>query len=253
MTSINYIKNLYIYRVILNIIQLICEYLTIAKHSIIQYAPNIVKDEIIYFDFETTGLNPFHDKIIEYSFMIDDDTENTFISELVNPETKMEKKITEITGIHPDMLENKKNINTHIEKIYNFISGVYNKSCFYSEKKYLVAHNATTFDKIFLNRELNCFKTRTQLAHKRSPYLKNIYYIDSLLLARKIIPGLYSYSLKSLCKEFNISPGTHRALDDVIALKNVFERLLNILSKNMNVSVYYLKENPGIILDYIEY
>ena len=36
---------------------------------------NIVKyfyddsEQIIYFDFETTGLNPFYDKIIEYAFL----------------------------------------------------------------------------------------------------------------------------------------------------------------------------------------
>ena len=31
--------------------------------SIIEREPNVM-----YFDFETTGLNPFHDKIIEYAF-----------------------------------------------------------------------------------------------------------------------------------------------------------------------------------------
>jgi DNA polymerase III alpha subunit (gram-positive type) len=183
--------------------------------------------------------------------MIDDDTDNTYISELVNPETKMEKKITEITGIHPDMLEKKRNINHHIEKIFNFISGVYNTSIFNTDNKFLVAHNATTFDKIFLMRELNTFKTSRH--NRTKPYLKNIHFIDSLLLARKVLPGLYSYSLKSLCKYFNVSPGTHRALDDVIALKTIFERLIILMSNETNISVHYLKEHPQIILDYIEY
>jgi len=26
-------------------------------------------NDLIYFDFETTGLNPYHDKIIEYAFI----------------------------------------------------------------------------------------------------------------------------------------------------------------------------------------
>ena len=222
------------------------------RDNIIKYNSNHMSNEIIYFDFETTGLNPYHDKIIEYSFMIDDDNDNTNISELVNPETKMEKKITDITGIHPDMLENKKNIKYHIEQIYNFISGTYNPSCLYTDKKYLVAHNATTFDKIFLMRELNAFKN-TCGDNKNIPYLKNIHFIDSLLLSRKVIPGLYSYSLKSLSKHFSVSPGTHRALDDVIALKNIFEKLLSLMSHKTNTTVHYLKENPQIILDYIEY
>ena len=27
------------------------------------------KEKVIYYDFETTGLNQYHDKIIEYAFM----------------------------------------------------------------------------------------------------------------------------------------------------------------------------------------
>jgi DNA polymerase III alpha subunit (gram-positive type) len=221
------------------------------RDNIIKYNGNRKQNELIYFDFETTGLNPYHDKIIEYAFMIEDDSENTYISELVNPETKIEKKITDITGIHPDMLENKKNINEHITPIYNFISGVYNPSCLYNDKKFLVAHNAITFDKIFLMRELNTHYCSV-FPTKNKPYLDNIMFIDSLLLARKIIPGLYSYSLRALSKHFNVSSGTHRALDDVFALKNIFDRLLIILSGNLNISVDYLKENPQIIIDYIE-
>ena len=29
---------------------------------------NLNKEQLIYYDFETTGLNIFHDKIIEYAF-----------------------------------------------------------------------------------------------------------------------------------------------------------------------------------------
>ena len=54
--------------------------------------------------------------------MIQDDDE-TEISDIVDPEEKIEKKITDITGIHPDMFEGKENIDQHIQKIYNFING----------------------------------------------------------------------------------------------------------------------------------
>jgi len=224
------------------------------KDRLIKYNSNYKKNEIIYFDFETTGLNPYHEKIIEYSFMIDDDNDTTEISGLVNPETKMDKKITDITGIHPDMLKNKQNIKYHIEKIYNFISGVYNPSWLYTDKKYMVAHNAITFDKIFLMRELNTFKnSRIESENKNIPYLDNLYFIDSLLLARKVLPGLYSYSLKSLAKYFNVPAGTHRASDDVVALKTIFLRLLDLMRDQTNISVYELKANPEFIIDYINY
>ena len=59
--------------------------------------------DLIYFDFETTGLNPYHDKIIEYAFIQEEDEtydindkdsykNNTYITELINPNQKFEKK-----------------------------------------------------------------------------------------------------------------------------------------------------------------
>ena len=74
-----------------------------------------------------------------------------------------------------------------------------------TEKKYLVAHNALVFDRIFLLESLKNLKKTS----KQKITFDNIYFIDSLLLARKLIPGLYSYSIKSLSKHFNVSNGTH--------------------------------------------
>ena len=47
-------------------------------------------EETIYYDFETTGLNPFNNKVIEYAFLREDSSE--LISSLIDPETKFEKK-----------------------------------------------------------------------------------------------------------------------------------------------------------------
>ena len=43
----------------------------------------VENEQIIFYDFETTGLNPFRHKIIEYAFMKDTDD---YISSLINPE-----------------------------------------------------------------------------------------------------------------------------------------------------------------------
>ena len=48
--------------------------------------------ETIYFDFETTGLNPFHAKVIDYAFI--QESSDKFVESLVNPKTKFEKIIT---------------------------------------------------------------------------------------------------------------------------------------------------------------
>ena len=113
-------------------------------------------NDIIYFDFETTGLNPYIDKIIEYSFILENNEDydpndeesfkdNTYISSLVNPRCKFEKKISEITGIHPDMLMKETTIKKHILYINGFIN--YEKK---NRNIYLIAHNCDSFDKLFL-------------------------------------------------------------------------------------------------------
>ena len=42
---------------------------------------------IIYYDFETTGLNQFHDKITEYCFLKENPSQD-MIQSLVNPQKK---------------------------------------------------------------------------------------------------------------------------------------------------------------------
>ena len=56
------------------------------------------------------------------------DGEETYIESLVNPRTKFEKVITDITGIHPEEgSEDKLTIKNHIPTIYHFINANYRK------------------------------------------------------------------------------------------------------------------------------
>ena len=245
--TLNYLKNQYVFRIFCNIFTMISEYFITLKKYMVQYAPYTIKDEVIYFDFETTGLNPYHNKIIEYCFLIEDDDESQ-ISDIIDPEEKIEKKITDITGIHPDMFENKQNINNHIMTIYNFINGTYQNSIFRTDKKYLVAHNANGFDSIFLERELS----KAKLINKNIT-TKNFVYVDTLLLARKLLPELKSHSLSSLAKHFKVNEGTHRATSDVLCLKNVYIHLLKELGNNYNLPYTYYSEYPQEVVNYYSF
>lgn len=247
-TTINYLKNLYISRVIMNILEFISIKYNDFKHKFIQFSPNIVKDETIYYDFETTGLNPYHDKIIEYCFMVEDGTNYKYIESIVNPECKIEKKITDITGIHPDMFENQESIFYHIPKIYHFISENINNSVFNVKRSFLIAHNNTVFDKIFLEKELYNYKK-----NHIDINLNNIYHIDSLLLSRKLLPELKSHSLLSLSKHFQISKGTHRAKSDVTCLREIYINLLKIMARQNNLPYTYFLENPEFVYKFTSY
>ena len=200
-------------------------------------------EEVVYFDFETTGLNPYHDEIIEYSFLVDDgEDDETNINSLVNPEMKFEKKITDITGIHPEELENQDTIDKHLARIYHFVDGEHTKQILGKKFPdiYLVAHNCHGFDEIFLRRNFG-------VSNKFN--ISNWKFIDSLMLARKLLPNLRSYSLDSLCNHFGTDKGSHRALDDTKALKQVFHKLVEIMAKEKRITKQYLLDHPQLILD----
>lgn len=190
------------------------------------------KEQLIFYDFETTGLNPFTSKIIEYAFM---KSEDDFISSLVDPQTKFEFKITQITGIYPDDIVDKPTILKKMEEILRYILEE-------NTDTYLVAHNNDGFDKWFLKCILNDY---TDIEFSRFKY------IDTLILAKMLIPTLRSFSMKTLCQHFDIELSAHRAYNDTNALRQVYDRLLEILSDRMFVSVEELKKNPSIVYDYI--
>ena len=196
--------------------------------------------ETIYFDFETTGLNPFHAKVIDYAFIQESTSE--FVDSLVNPNTKFEKIITDITGIHPDELKDKQTMVSHSIIITTFLKDCQKTHPF--TKLFLVAHNNDGFDKFFLER---IFKITKQNTHT----ISNYYYIDSLLLAKKLFPRLKSYSLSNLSKHFSVKEGTHRALSDTKCLQLVYYSLLEELASQTTVTKDHYLENPEQVYNYI--
>ena len=212
---------------------------------------------IIYFDFETTGLNPYHEKIIDFCFLkeplmnncneseINDIIESEFIlndicfASLVDPQKQLSSKIIEITKISNEMVKGKPFIEDMVESICEYINKDYGTI-------YLLAHNCHGFDQIFLE--------RTMRENEIDPQSQNWKFIDTLLLAKKLKPEMYSYSLKTLCKYYNITEGTHRALSDCVALRLVYMRLLDNLSKKYFDGLYTrddLLKNPQIVYEFL--
>ena len=211
----------------------------------------------IYFDFETTGLNPYHSKIIDFCFLkepLTSDIDDSFIndinkhansdfilnenyfSSLVNPEEKLKSKITEITNITSDMLVNKQTINQLASSINDFINV---DNC----DVYFIAHNCHGFDEIFFKRTMadNGFNLKDY----------NYKFIDSLYLAKKLKPDMFSYSLKTLCNYYKIQEGKHRALSDCVALREVYIKLLEVLSNKIDTPVDVMLKNPEIVYNYL--
>ena len=203
--------------------------------------------QLIYYDFETTGLNMFHDRVIEYAFMKENSDKNPaenvhYIKSLVNPHTKFEEIITKITGIHPQELENLPGIDNHSNKIVDFLR--IPNGCI----PYLVAHNGAGFDDFFLKRIL----------FENSPGIyaevkKNLRFIDTIHLAKKIARTKHHrrFSLKALAEHYKIKEGTHRALSDVTTLREVYKALIRDLSLELGMEFEDVLNDPEGVYNWL--
>ena len=196
---------------------------------------------VISLDFETSGLNPYHDDIIEIGAKVMGE-EETFET-LVKPKSgkRIEYKITEITGISPKLLYRE---GAHWKNAYAAFYNWLMDHLKLGETNVIVSHNGEGFDFIFLKRIL---KDMVQgLGHDTSMFHDfDIVYLDTLLLSRRLLCNAWSHKQGNLCKLLRVPIlPAHRALSDVMALEGLYEKLLWLLSKNYPV-------DPKSVRDYI--
>jgi len=194
--------------------------------------------QVFFYDLETTGLNQYHDKIIEYTFL---NSDGNNITSIVNPYkgkdyVSLNPKIKTLTKITDEMIEKSPKFSEVLPSILEFLGN--------SEIKYLVSHNNDIFDKIFFTNLLNKLNYNVDKL--------NFKFIDTLLLSKKLIPNLKSYSLKNLCIHLNLPfKSTHRTLEDTKMVSKLYNKLIEILSKNKNIEEDELKKNPELVYNYL--
>lgn len=156
-------------------------------------------------DIETTGNYTQRSRITEIAIFIHDGEKVTDqFHSLINPESVIPPYISSLTGITNQMVENAPRFYEVAKTIYQLL-----------DKKIFVAHNVN-FDYNFIRQEFKSLGGDFQ-AKK----------LCTVRLARKILPGLPSYSLGNLARQLNIEiNGRHRANGDAEATVKVFEILL---------------------------
>lgn len=158
-------------------------------------------------DLETSGLNPPSDKIIEIGMakIVDGEITEEYKT-LVNPGVHLNARITSLTGISDDMLKGQPYIEDLIEDILQFIGELP-----------LLGHNII-FDYSFLKKAaVNAKKTFEKEG------------IDTLKMARRLLPEVEHKNLDYLCAYFHIDAGnSHRAYDDAISAKQLYEKLYEV-------------------------
>ena len=149
--------------------------------------------DYVALDLETSGLNPSENQIIEIGMakVCDGEITETY-SRLLNPKEKLSQRIVELTGITDEMVAGQPHVSEVIDEIVSFIGDMP-----------LLGHNII-FDYSFLKKAC---------VNHGIPFEKNG--IDTLKLARRLLPEVEHKNLDVLCAYFQITPGnSHRALDD---------------------------------------
>jgi len=162
-------------------------------------------------DIETTGGSPATDKITEIAIIIHDGYKITdkFIT-LINPERNIPYNITALTGITNEMVADAPKFYEVARKIVEL-----------TEHKTFVAHNSS-FDYSFIRSEFRSLGYKFQREH-----------LCTVKLSRKLIPGLKSYSLGTLCNELGIKiSDRHRAAGDAMATARLFDILMDLNNTN---------------------
>lgn len=171
-------------------------------------------------DIETTGGSPKTEKITEIAIYIHDGLK--IVDEmvtLINPEISIPYFITGLTGITNEMVAD-------APKFYEVAKDIVELT----EGRIFVAHNVH-FDYSFVRNE---FKTLGFEYNRKT--------LDTIRLARQVIPGLKSYSLGKLCKQIGIPLNNrHRAGGDALATVRLLEYML--ANDKRNVAAKILK--PG--------
>lgn len=164
----------------------------------------------VAFDFETTGLHPAIDRIVEFGavrFTVG--SELAEFSQLVDPGRRIDPEAARVSGIDDAMVRGKPPVAEVLPAFMAFVGNAI-----------LVAHNAE-FDAGFL---------RAELSRSPIPQLENLI-VDTQLLAQKAFPGRKSYALQSLVETLGIPANTaHRARDDARQCMRLFEHCVQQLS-----------------------
>ncbi|MFA9456058.1 PolC-type DNA polymerase III [Halalkalibacter sp. AB-rgal2] len=186
---------------------------------------NLMDDEYVVFDVETTGLSAVYNTIIELAAVKIKDGEiiDRFES-FADPHEPLSNTIIDLTGITDDMVKGQPEVEEVLEKFKAFVGNAI-----------LVAHNAS-FDMGFLNVGYR----KMGLGEVPNPV------IDTLELGRFLYPELKNHRLNTLCKKFDIElVSHHRAIYDAEATGYLLWKMVKDANERQIHSHHQLNDHMG--------
>lgn len=168
----------------------------------------------VAFDVETTGLQAFgDDRVIQFGaieFGLDikgNMVKHRSFDILVNPKRRISPEVTDLTGISNHQVANAPVFKEQVDLIQELLSGAV-----------ILGHNLS-FDIGFI---------RSEFSRLGLPWPQTYAEIDTLLLARSVLPELSRYKLEMIANFFKIPLNAHRAEDDAIATAQVFCEMIKL-------------------------
>ncbi|MBQ7919915.1 MAG: PolC-type DNA polymerase III [Lachnospiraceae bacterium] len=165
----------------------------------------------VVFDIETTGFSPISNRIIEIGAVkVENGKITDHFSTFVNPEVPIPFEIEKLTGINDEMVIDAPKIEEVLPEFVAFCQGCV-----------LVAHNAN-FDMSFIIE--NCRKLSLPTEYT---------YIDSVPIARILLPSQAKHTLDAVAKTLGISlDNHHRAVDDAECTAQIFVKFIPMLREH---------------------
>ena len=167
-----------------------------------------LRGEFVVFDLETTGFSSARDRIIEIGAVkvIDGNIVDRF-STFVNPKRPIPFRIEKLTGIKDAMVMDAPQIEEVLPRFLEF-----------SKDAVMVAHNAG-FDIGFIRANAARMGIDTDFT-----------VVDTVSLARVLLPSLGRYKLDTVAKTLKISlENHHRAVDDAECTALIFQKFVKML------------------------
>lgn len=169
----------------------------------------MIKD-FISIDLETTGILVKEDRILELAAVrFRDGKEVGYFHTYLNPEREIPQRITDLTGIRQETVQKAPHFADVYQDVLDFLG------C-----DVLMAHHVS-FDYAFLKRAV--LNQMPPEWGKKNGFEKQG--IDTLKLARTLLPALESKSLGALCEHYGILLAAHRALEDARATASLYFKL----------------------------
>ncbi|MDE6981242.1 MAG: PHP domain-containing protein, partial [Lachnospiraceae bacterium] len=167
-----------------------------------------LSDTYVVFDLETTGFSSNVNKIIEIGAVkVENGSLTERFSAFVNPGVPIPFEIENLTGISDDMVIHEEPVEQVLPRFMEFCGDAV-----------MVAHNAD-FDMSFIKH--NCRELGIE---------KDFTVLDTVALARMLLPGLNRFKLDTVAKALGISlQNHHRAVDDAGCTAEIFVKFIQML------------------------